>query len=93
MQSIPPKSDPHLPRGGQRLWFFEPTVSLPMLIITTDETGREVEYYCHDRFMYPVHLTDDDFNPDVLWKTAPARERVRAIWESPEIPLTRRTCS
>ena len=42
LQTIPPKSDPHLPRGGQRLWFFDPALSLPMLIITQDETGREV---------------------------------------------------
>jgi hypothetical protein len=70
LQSIPPKSDPHLPRGGQRLWFFDPELQLPMLIITQDETGREVEYYCHDRFMFPVNLNDDDFNPDILWKTA-----------------------
>jgi Protein of unknown function (DUF1571) len=69
-QIVPPKSDPNLPRGGQRLWFFDPAVQLPMLIITTDETNREVEYYCHDRLMFPVHLTDDDFNPDVLWKAA-----------------------
>ncbi len=69
-QIVPPKSDPNLPRGGQRLWFFDPAVQLPMLIITTDETNREVEYYCHDRLMFPVHLTDDDFNPDALWKAA-----------------------
>ncbi|PWT83546.1 MAG: hypothetical protein C5B58_06360, partial [Acidobacteria bacterium] len=69
LQTIPPASDPHLPRGGARLWFFDPTLNLPMLLITKDETNREVEYYCHDRFMYPVNLTDDDFNPDVLWKT------------------------
>jgi len=73
LQTIPPKSDPHLPRGGQRLWFFDTTLHLPMLLITQDDTGREVEYYCHDRFMYPVNLTDDDFNPDVLWKASPPR--------------------
>jgi hypothetical protein len=70
LQIIPAKGDPNLPRGGQRHWFFEPESHLPMLLITQDETGREVEYYCHDRFMFPVHLTDDDFNPDLLWKTA-----------------------
>jgi len=73
LQTIPPRSDPHLPRGGQRLWFFDPVLHLPMLLITQDETGREVEYYCHDRFMFPVNLTDDDFNPDVLWKNVPAK--------------------
>jgi len=74
LQTIPPQSDANLMRGGQRMWFFDPTLHLPMLIITQDETGREVEYYCHDRFMFPVNLTDDDFNPDVLWKTASPKQ-------------------
>ena len=70
LQIIPPNGDPHLPRGGQRHWFFDPVLHLPMLLITQDETGREVEYYCHDRLMFPVNLTDDDFNPDLLWKNS-----------------------
>ncbi len=70
LQTIPPRGDPNLPRGGQRHWFFDPETQLPMLLITQDETGREVEFYCHDRLLFPVHLTDDDFNPDLLWKTA-----------------------
>jgi hypothetical protein len=70
LQVIPPQGDPNLPRGGQRRWYFDPVLHLPMLLVAQDETGREVEYYCHDRFMYPVNLTDDDFNPDVLWKAA-----------------------
>jgi hypothetical protein len=70
LQIVPAKGDPNLPRGGQRHWFFDPESHLPMLLITQDETGREVEYYCHDRLMFPIHLTDDDFNPDLLWKTA-----------------------
>ncbi len=70
MQVLPPKSDPNLPRGGQRLWFFDPAIHLPVLVITQDETGREVEYYCHDRFQFPVRLDDDDFNPEVLWRGA-----------------------
>lgn len=70
LQSIPAKSEPLLPRGGQRLWFFDPELHLPLLVITQDETGREVEYYCHDRFQFPVRLDDADFDPDVLWKQA-----------------------
>ena len=70
LQTVPAKGDPNLPRGGQRHWFFDPELHLPMLIITQDESGREVEYYCHDRLLFPVHLSDDDFNPDLLWKGA-----------------------
>jgi hypothetical protein len=67
-QVFPPQSDPLVASGGRRWWFFDTALGLPVLIITHDETGREVEYYCHDRIQAPVHLDDDDFNPDKLWK-------------------------
>jgi hypothetical protein len=70
-QSIPPGSEPLLPRGGRRLWLFDSSnTRLPVLVITQDETGHEVEYYCYDRFLFPVNLDDRDFNPDELWKTS-----------------------
>jgi hypothetical protein len=59
--------DPNLPRGGHRLWAFDPQTKFPALLITHDETGHEVEYYFYDRFEFPVRLDDDDFNPDKLW--------------------------
>jgi hypothetical protein len=68
LQVLPPRTDSTLPRGGQRYWFFDTTLFLPVLIITQDDTGREVEYYCHDRFLLNVKLDEDDFNPDRLWK-------------------------
>ena len=40
---------------------------LPALVITTDDRGHEVEYYLHDRYIYPAPLDDKDFDPDVLW--------------------------
>jgi hypothetical protein len=46
---------------------------LPVLIVTHDDTSREVEYYCHDRFEFSDRFTDDDFNPDKLWAKAPSR--------------------
>jgi len=67
MQTMGPGADPLLPKGGQRLWFFDSHTHLPALVITHDDSGREVEYYCYDRFLYPVRLDDDDFNPDKLW--------------------------
>ena len=67
-QTVPPKSDPLLPGGGKRWWFFDPFNYMPVLVITHDETGREVEYYCYDRIQSPARLDDDDFNPDKLWK-------------------------
>jgi hypothetical protein len=66
-ETIPPGCDPHLPQGGRRLWVFDPLRHLPSLVITSDATGHEVEYYCFDRWQYPVQLDDDDFNPDKLW--------------------------
>jgi hypothetical protein len=66
-ETIPPGAEPQLPGGGSRLWLFDPNTRLPALIITEDATGHEVEYYCYDRFQFPVRLDEDDFNPDKLW--------------------------
>ncbi len=65
-QVMPPNLDPLLPRGGKRLWFFEPQARLPLLVIMYDDRGHEVEYYFYDRVMFPVRLDDDDFNPTKL---------------------------
>ena len=69
---IPAGVDPQLPRGGRGVTLFDATTRLPALLVTQDETGREVEYYCFDRLQYPVRLDDEDFNPDKLWPTRPA---------------------
>jgi hypothetical protein len=75
VQSVPPRSDPHLAGGGERHWFFSPDNHMPVLIVTKDQTGREVEYYCHDRFIAPAGLVEDDFNPDRLWKKSSGSAR------------------
>lgn len=67
-QAIPPGAETTLPQGGSRLWLFDPESGLPVLMVTTDHTNHEVEYYCYDRIQYPVKLDDDDFNPDRVWK-------------------------
>ncbi len=64
---IPPGIDPQLPHGGRCLWYFDPANHLPVLFITYDERGQEVEFYCYDFFQFPVKLDDRDFNPDLLW--------------------------
>lgn len=66
VQVLPPKSDPNLPKGGQRWWFFDVQSGLPVLIIAHDPDG-EAEYYCHDHIQ-AMRLGDDDFNPDKLWR-------------------------
>ena len=68
LQVLAAKNDPSLPRGGQRFWHFDAKDGLPVLVLTLDETGREVEYYCHDRIVGPARLDDDHFNPEKLWK-------------------------
>jgi hypothetical protein len=65
-QVLPAGSDPLLPKGGQRWWFFDAQSGLPVLLVTHDPSG-EVEYYCHDRIISPANLGDGDFNPD-LWR-------------------------
>ncbi len=71
-QILRPGQESQLPHGGRRLWMFNAEDGLPMLLITTDHTGHQVEYYCYDRLQCPLHLDDSDFNPDQLWP--PRRE-------------------
>ncbi|MCS7160088.1 MAG: DUF1571 domain-containing protein [Gemmatales bacterium] len=72
MQEIPPHLEKYLPRGGKRYFYLatDPRVQehqLPVLVITHDDAGREVEYYCYDRFNINIGLRDEDFDPDRLW--------------------------
>jgi hypothetical protein len=67
-QAVETGSDPTLPGGGRRLWFFDSVHHLPSLVITYDEMGREVEYYCHDQFDLAARLEDRDFDPAKLWR-------------------------
>jgi hypothetical protein len=64
---LPPGYDAGLPRGGKRWIMFDPRSHLPVMLITHDETGHEVEYYCYDRLAFPVKLDDADFDPAKLW--------------------------
>jgi hypothetical protein len=70
-QVIPPGADKDLPRGGRRLWTFDPKNHLPALLVTNDDRGHEVEYYLHDHYIYPANLDDADFDPDRLWGKQP----------------------
>jgi len=70
--AVPPGLESELPRGGKRLYGFDPDNHLPVLVITRDDKGQEVEYYRYDRIQFPVKLDADDFDPDKLWK-APKR--------------------
>jgi Protein of unknown function (DUF1571) len=74
-QTIPAGSEPGLAKGGHRLWVFDSASGLPVLVTARDDTNKEVEFYCYDRIEYPVHLVDDDFNPDLIWRTKPAPAR------------------
>jgi hypothetical protein len=65
--TFPAGIDPSLPRGGKRLYGFDPESHLPVLVTARDEKGQEVEYYRYDRLQYPVRLDNDDFDPDRLW--------------------------
>ncbi|MBV9125859.1 MAG: DUF1571 domain-containing protein, partial [Planctomycetes bacterium] len=58
---IPPGQEPQLPRGGRRYLFFDAVNGLPVLTITQDDRGHEVEYYCYDLFQFNVGLDDNDF--------------------------------
>jgi hypothetical protein len=66
-QAIPAGAEPQLPGGGRRLVLVDPVSHLPVLVSTRDQQGHEVEYYCYDNLQFPVHFSDDHFNPDRLW--------------------------
>ena len=59
--------------GGSRQVFFDPkpdspSYLLPVLIVTKDLGGREVEYYSFTQFKVPAGTTDADWNPAKLGK-------------------------
>jgi hypothetical protein len=64
---LPPGLETQLPGGGRRWTLFDSVSHLPVLMITHDQKGHEVEYYCYDRIQFPVKLDDLDFDPDRLW--------------------------
>jgi hypothetical protein len=65
--TVPAGAEAELPGGGKRLYGFDPETYMPVLVVTTDNRGQEVEYYRYDRLQLSVRLDDDDFNPDKLW--------------------------
>jgi hypothetical protein len=67
-QTIPPGVEKGMALGGQRLWFFDAVLSFPLLTITTDAGGQEVEYNCYQNVQTSVRLSDGDFNPHTLWR-------------------------
>jgi hypothetical protein len=71
LQAIPPKHESALPQGGTRYWFFHPAWHLPVITVTYDPKGQEVEYYCYETFQAPVHLQDADFDPEMMGKKHP----------------------
>jgi Protein of unknown function (DUF1571) len=71
-EQIPPNWEPVLPQGGQRTTYYDPDPSspsfgLPVLVVTLDGNGREVEYYSFEH-VKPIKPTDADFDPDRIWK-------------------------
>jgi hypothetical protein len=65
--TLPPNREPEAPQGGRRLLGFDPTMKWPVYSTTFDPNGREIDYYCFDRFQLNVRLDDDDFDPEKLW--------------------------
>ena len=65
--------DPMLAKGGKRQVYFDPKPDspgylFPILVVTTDADGREVEYYFFDQLKVPSGLSDADWNPATLGK-------------------------
>ena len=65
--------DPTLAKGGKRQVYFDPKPDspgylYPILVVTADAEGKEVEYYFFDQLKVPCGLTDADWNPATLGK-------------------------
>jgi hypothetical protein len=58
-----PGYDSGLPKGGQRLWYFDSSLRFPVLVIATDHASREVEYYFLDDFLFPTRIGEEEFTP------------------------------
>jgi hypothetical protein len=61
-----PGVDPTLPQGGQRLWFFDPDLHFPILVIAHDAQKREAEYYFYDKLLFPSRVPEETFNPATI---------------------------
>jgi hypothetical protein len=44
VHAIPPGSEPELRAGGQRWWYFDLAQHLPVLVVTKDDSGKEIDY-------------------------------------------------
>ncbi|MFO0797138.1 MAG: DUF1571 domain-containing protein [Gemmataceae bacterium] len=73
-QTVRPRAEPDVERGGVRSWYFDakpdsPSFGLPVLM-TLVESGsippKELEFYCYTQVKAPAGLTDADFNVDRL---------------------------
>lgn len=70
---LTPDDDKFLPKGGKRVYHFDadpksPSCGLPVLVISLDHEGKEVEYYCFTNFKQVGELTDADFDPSKIGK-------------------------
>ena len=63
---FPAGAEREFPGGCKRLMCFSKENNLPVLLITWDEKGQEMEYMKYDRFQM-LHLDDEDFDPDFLF--------------------------
>jgi len=64
---LQPGDEPSLPKGGKKIVYFDlkegsASYAFPVLLITHDENGREVENYFFDKIKNPAGLTDADFS-------------------------------
>ena len=46
----------------------------PVVSVTYDTAGQEVDYFCFDRFQLDVRLDDDDFAAEKLWAPLPGEK-------------------
>ena len=71
--AVHPGTEPDMPQGGVRRYYFESneqsaSYMLPVLIITTDANGKEIEYYSFTQLKVPSGMSNANWNPAKLGK-------------------------
>ena len=54
--------------GGKRIWYISRSLGLPVLIQTFDRSGKRIGFYEYRDFQFNIGLTDDDLDPDKVYK-------------------------
>ena len=74
IHQCPPNVDDDLPDGGVHRYGFRPDNGRLEVVEALNRSGQPVYTFRFERFIPVNDLTDDDFNPDLLWPKKEAQK-------------------